>query len=59
MAGMAKAILLSVVVVPVLLGLRAASDRRPRRGLVRLLTLVLLFDVLYAAALYYLYLKIL
>lgn len=56
---MSKALLLSIVFVPVLLGMWAASARRARAGLRRLLAAVLVFDGLYALFLYYLYLRIL
>jgi hypothetical protein len=55
---LSKALLLSVVFVPILLGMRAASARRARAGLVRLAVTVLLFDLAYALFLYYVYLKI-
>jgi hypothetical protein len=53
-----KALLLSVVFVPILLGMWAASARRARSGLVRLVAAVFLFDGVYALSLYYLYLRI-
>lgn len=55
---MRKVVLISVVLVPVLLGLYAGMSRSGRRGLVRLVTLVLLFDTLYALTLYYVYLRL-
>jgi hypothetical protein len=54
---MKRALLLSIVFVPILLGMRAAGVRRPRHGLVRLLASIIAFDVLYALFLYYLYLR--
>jgi hypothetical protein len=54
---MKRALLLSFVFVPVLLGMRAAG-RGPRRGLVRLLAALVVADVLYAVFLYYLYLRL-
>jgi len=57
-AGLGKALLLSVVFVPLLIGMKAASVRRARAGLVRLLLAVLAFDGLYGFFLYYLYLRI-
>jgi hypothetical protein len=50
---MFRQLLLSIVVVPVLLGIQAAKGRRERAGLVRLLALLLTFDVLYWVMLYY------
>lgn len=55
---MSKALLLTVVFVPVLLGMWAASARRAGGGLRRLLLAVLAFDVVYAAFLYYVFLRI-
>jgi hypothetical protein len=52
-----KALLLSLVFVPVLIGMKAASVRRARAGFARLLAAVLAFDGLYALFLYYLYLR--
>lgn len=57
-AELSKALLLSLVFVPLLLGMQAASARRARSGLVRLVLGVLAFDGLYALSLYYLYLRI-
>lgn len=56
---MGKALLLSLVFVPILLGMRAASARRARGGLLRLVAAWLAFDGLYALFLYYVYLRIL
>jgi hypothetical protein len=58
-AELSKALLLSIVFVPVLLGMWAASARHARRGLLRLIVAVLAFDVVYAAFLYYVFLRIL
>ncbi len=55
---MSKALLLSVVFVPVLLGMWAASARRAGAGLRRLVLAVLAFDLAYAAFLYYVFLRI-
>jgi hypothetical protein len=51
---MFKGILDSVVVVPVLLGMLAATSRRGRRGLLLLFALFLTYDVLYLVLLRYL-----
>jgi hypothetical protein len=51
---MFKLLLLSIVIVPVLLGMQAATSRRERRGLSLLLALVLTYDALYLFMLYYL-----
>ena len=51
---MGKAVLFSIVIVPVLLGMQAATTRRFRRGLWRMLASVLAFDVLFVLLLYYL-----
>jgi hypothetical protein len=58
-AELSKALLLTIVFVPALLGMAMASARRPRRGLRRLVVAVLAFDVAYAAFLYYVFLRIL
>jgi hypothetical protein len=55
---MRKLILLSIVLVPLWLALRAAADPRPQRGLKRLLLRVALLDALYVVLLYYVYLKL-
>jgi hypothetical protein len=52
---MKQLFLVSVVLVPVLLGMWAASDRRPRRGLARALASFGLFTLVYAAVIYFLY----
>lgn len=49
---MFKLLLISIVIVPVLLGMQAARGRRGRHGL--LFALVLTYDVLYWLMLYYL-----
>ena len=54
---MKRALLLSIVFVPVLLGMHAAAGHRPRRGFRRLLASLLVFDVLYALFLYYMFLR--
>jgi hypothetical protein len=57
--NLSKALLLTIVFVPVLLGVWAASSRRAGRGLRRLVLAVLAFDAVYAAFLYYIFLRIL
>lgn len=47
-------LLLSIVIVPVLLGMRLAGTRKMRRGLAVLAGLLLTYDVLYVLMLYYL-----
>ena len=51
---MFKLLLMSMIVMPVALGMHAASSRSTRRGLLVMLGLVLAFDVLYMLMLYYL-----
>jgi hypothetical protein len=51
---MGKALLLTVVFMPVLLGVIAARRRHLRRGLLLLLGLTFGFDLAYFALLYYL-----
>ena len=51
---MFKLLLISIVIVPVLLGMYAARARRGRRGMGLLLGLVLTYDVFYWLMLYYL-----
>jgi hypothetical protein len=46
--------LISIVLVPVLLGMQAAKNPSRRRGQVLLLALLLTYDVLYVLMLYYL-----
>jgi hypothetical protein len=46
--------LISIVIVPVLLGMQAAKNRSRRRGQFLMLALVLTYDVLYVLMLYYL-----
>jgi hypothetical protein len=50
---MFKLLLISIVVAPVLLGIRAATSQR-RHRLLTLLTVVLAYDVLYVLLLCYL-----
>ncbi len=57
-AALSKALLLSVVYVPILLGMLAAGNPRPRRALRRLVLAFFAFDLVYAAFLYYVYLRI-
>ena len=47
-------LLISIVAVPVLVATQAARGRDARRGVVALVALVLIYDVLYMAMLYYL-----
>jgi len=49
-----KWLLISIVIVPVLLGVHAATSRRGPRGLPVLLGGLLLYDVLWLFMLYYL-----
>jgi anti-sigma-K factor RskA len=51
---MFKWLLISVVIVPVLLGMLAATSRRQRRGLPQLLVFVLAYNMFYVVLLYYL-----
>ena len=51
---MFKWLLISIVIVPVLLGVHAATSRRGPRGLPVLLGGLLLYDVLWLFMLYYL-----
>jgi hypothetical protein len=51
---MFKSVLISVVIVPVLLAMQAAGSRSARRGVLVLLSLLLVYDVMYLALLYYL-----
>jgi hypothetical protein len=50
-----KWLLISIVIVPVLLGVQAATGRRLPRGLPLLLASLVAYDVLYLFMLYYLY----
>ena len=52
--GMFKLFLLSIVVVPVLIGMRVASGASRRRGLLALAALLLAYDMLYVLNLYFL-----
>jgi hypothetical protein len=56
-ASMFKPLLMSLVIVPVLLGMQVATRRRGRNGLVILIALVITFGVLYILMLYYLRLR--
>ena len=47
--------LVSLTLVPVLLGLWAASDRHPRRGLAKALVSFGLFTLVYASVVFFLY----
>ena len=51
---MFKLLLISVVVMPVWLGMQAARRRSRRRGLMVLLALFVAYEVLYLVMLYYL-----
>jgi hypothetical protein len=51
---MFKLLLISIVIAPVLLGMKAAKGRRERQGMGLLLGLVLAYDVFYWLMLYYL-----
>jgi hypothetical protein len=53
-ANMFSLFLISIVVVPVLLGMQVAKVPSRRRGLLLLLILVLAYDVVYVLMLYYL-----
>ncbi len=50
-------LLISVVIVPAVLGMRMAGWRDTRRGLSLLVAFVLAYDVLYLLMLYYLRLR--
>jgi hypothetical protein len=54
---MFKLLLISIVVMPVWLGMQAATRRSRRRGLIVLLSLLLTYEVLYLVMLYYLRLR--
>jgi inner membrane protein involved in colicin E2 resistance len=51
---MFKLMLISIVILPVLLGMQAAKVRSRQRGLLLTVALVLAYDVLYLLMLYYL-----
>jgi hypothetical protein len=51
---MFKQILISIVLVPVLLGMLTARNRSQRRGLFLLLAIMLTYNVLYVLMLFYL-----
>jgi hypothetical protein len=53
-----KTILVSAVLAPVLLGMWAALDSRPRRALLRLIPLVVVFELVYGFVLYYIWLRL-
>ena len=55
---MRKAILLSAVIGPILLGLIASADRKPRRGLVWLAASVAVFEFAHGLVLYYVWLRL-
>jgi len=55
---MRKAILLSAVIGPILLGLIASADRKPRRGLVWLAASVAVFELAHGLVLYYVWLRL-
>jgi hypothetical protein len=52
--GMFKYLLISIVIVPVLLGLQAATGRRGPRGLPFLLATLIVYNILYLFMLHYL-----
>ena len=52
---MFKGLLISIVIVPVLLGVQAATSRRGPRGLPLLLTVLVVYNILYLFLLYYLH----
>jgi len=52
--GVFKWLLISIVIVPVLLGVQAAAGRRGLRGLPLLLAFVVVYNVLWMFMLYYL-----
>jgi hypothetical protein len=51
---MFKLLLISIVVVPVLLGVQVAGREKRRQGAIVLMAVVLAYDVFYMAMLYYL-----
>jgi hypothetical protein len=51
---MFKIVLISIVILPILVGMRAASSRRSQRGLQFLLAFLLVYDTFYVLLLYYL-----
>jgi hypothetical protein len=53
-----KTVLLAAVLAPVLLGMWAALDSRPRRALLRLIPMVAVFELVYGLALYYIWLRL-
>ena len=52
---MFKGLLISIVIVPVLLGVQAATSRRGPRGLPLLLAALVVYNILYLFLLYYLH----
>jgi hypothetical protein len=52
---MAKLILLSVIIASIALPARAAKEQNPRRGLKKVITFVLVFNLLYVLAIRFLY----
>jgi uncharacterized membrane protein HdeD (DUF308 family) len=55
---MRRIILLSAALLPVLLGLIASLDRRPRRGLLGLVVLYAVFTLFYGVLLHYAWLRL-
>lgn len=55
---MRRLILLSAVLGPLLLGILAAADPRPRRGLKRLVVSVAALEFVYGLLLYYVWLRL-
>ena len=53
-----KVILISAVLAPVLLGMWAGLESRPRRALILLVGLVAAFEFVYAVVLYYVWLRL-
>jgi hypothetical protein len=51
---MFKLLLISIVAVPVLIGIQAAKVRNGQRGGIRALVGVLIYEILYVLMLYYL-----
>jgi hypothetical protein len=51
---MFKSLLISVVIVPVLLGIQTAKTRREGRGLLQLTVCLLAYNLFYMILLYYL-----
>jgi hypothetical protein len=55
---MRKLILLSGALIPILLGILAATSPRPRRGLLGLVVSVAAFELFYCLLLYYVWLRL-